>query len=809
MINSYIKITIRNMVRNKLFTVINVLGLSVSMACCLLLFLYVSGQLSYDEQHGPNVYRVTSSLSQKTGQVFNAASTSVPVASGIKAEIPEIMNACKLTSSTILGGKDMITYNGESNFIENGVVADTSLFSILKFDLVSGNISDPLPNPNAVVLSTALSIRIFGSENPVGKTIKITTAMGASDFEVTAVYNEKKYSSHLDPSFIISSLNAEWNNFFQGLSGQWVSNNLVYTYIKLHNGADPIGVEKKINEVFQAHGVEEMKAIGLNKVMHLQPVEKIHTTSGYEVELGNVTSRTFIDVLMGIGVLILILACVNYVNLSTAQAGSRSLEVGVRKVMGVTNKGLVFQFLGESFLIVLVSLCFSILFAQLSLPVFNQLVDHPVVFTPEAFGLIAMYGLAFLVITAFVAGIYPAVYLASFKPTAVLKGRNRDRGGALAFRNVLVIFQFVISIVLISAILIISDQVDFIKNKDLGFKASSRVVLPLSTQDVQHKFGVLKQRVARIAQVKRVGGSSVTPGMRIINDFLVYKKGQGMEDAIHIYNDNVDENYLQTIGVDLIAGDYFTDKTPRDSVIRIILNREATRKLGLTPEESIGENLFFDWRGRKFQFEVVGVVQDINQLSLHEGIEPLMFSYNPEELGYLILETNVEDYASVTANLKTAWKEINPDHPFEYFTLSDHLLKQYASDFKTFNLIKYFAFISVFISCMGLYALSLFIAERRFKEIGVRKTLGADVKDILILVSRDLSLLVIVAFVISIPVSMFGMSRWLQTFTYHITPGVGTYILAGFISIMIGWATISYQSFRAARTNPVNVLKDE
>ena len=811
MLKNYIKVTFRNMVRNKIFTLINILGLSVSIACCLLLFLYVSNQLGYDRHHGNNVYRVTSYLAQKSGETFNAASSSIPVAATIREEIPEIIESGKLMA-TSFGGKNMIIYKGESSFVENGAVADTSLFKILNYELTMGNSNSPLPHPNAVILSTEWANRLFTNENPMGKMIKISTMMGVAEYEVTGVFDEKRYQTHFEPSYIISTLQTDWNNFLQSMSTQWVGNNMAYTYIRINDSADPMAVEEKIAEVFQKYGAEEMEATGLSKVMHLQPVEDIHTTTEYKAEVADVIDKTFIEVLMGIGVLILILACVNYINLSTAQAGNRSLEVGVRKVMGITNRGLVMQFLGESFVIVFVSVCFSILFAELTLPIFNQLVDHPIDFNLEAMKALAIYGVSFLFITSFVAGIYPAVYLSSFKPTIVLKGRNKDKGSVSLLRKVLVVFQFVISIVLISSILIISEQVNFIKNKDLGFDTNSRIVLPLGTNEVQAKFDVLKQKISSLAQVKKVGGAAVTPGMQIGNDLLVYKNGQTMEDAIHIYNNDVDKDYLQTIGVKLIAGTYFPVEKPKDSLNRIIVNAEALRQLDMDPEESIGERVYFDWRGMNFQFEIVGVAQDINQFSLHEGIDPMMFTLEGQfgnGFSYMILETSIEDYNSVIPNLRAVWKEVNPEDPFESYALDDHMIKQYESDFKTFNLIKYFAFISVFISCMGLYALSMFIAERRFKEIGVRKAMGASIRDIIFLVTKDLSLLIIFAFVVSIPLSMIGMNKWLETFAYHITPGVTIYILAGIISVLIGWITISYQSIRAAKTNPVNVLKDE
>lgn len=810
MLKNYIKVTFRNMVRNKLFTIINISGLSVSIACCLLLFLYVSDQLSFDQQHGDRVYRLTSLLSQNNGTEFNAASSSIPVAPAIEAEIPEIELASRLISSGMMGGKDMISYGTESYYVEGGAVADSSIFNVLKYDLILGNHRAPIAHSNAVVLEKEWATKLFGDDIPIGKLIKISTMMGVDEFEVTGIYDKSTYRTHLNPSFIISTTNGSWNSFFAGLATQWVGNNMVYTYVKLAPGADISAVEDKIDQIFQKNGAEEMKAMGVNKVMSLHPVSDIHTTTGYMVEASDVISKSFINVLLGIGVLILVLACVNYINLSTAQAGNRALEVGVRKVMGITRRGLITQFLGESFVIVLLSLGFSILLAELSLPLFNQLVDHPVEFTMDNIGLVAQFMLAFLVITAFVAGIYPSLYLASFKPTAVLKGRNKDKGGVALLRKVLVTFQFIISIVLISAILVISEQVSFIKNKDLGFTASSRIVVPLTTTDSQDKFDLLKQKFQSISSVKQVSGSVVTPGMPIVNDLLVYRKGQTMDDAIHIFNNDVDEDYISTLEMQLLEGRKFTTLDLVDTVTnKIIVNREATKQLGFELETAIGEFVYFDWRGTTHEFKIVGVIEDINQFSLHESIEPIMLSLRDGGFPNLIIEADLENYSETVASLNQIWKELAPEVPFEAYALNDHLVKQYESDFKTFNLIKYFAIISVFISCMGLYALSMFVAERRFKEIGVRKALGAEIKDIIVLVSKDLSLLVIIAFILSIPISIYGMNIWLETFAYRITPGLDTYLIAGIASILIGWLTISYQSIRAAKTNPVNVLKDE
>jgi putative ABC transport system permease protein len=810
MLRNYLKITFRNIVRNKLFTTINILGLSVSIASCLLIFLYVSEQLSYDKQHGNNVYRITSLLSQNSGNSFNAASCSVPVAPAIQMEIPEVEGATRIISTGIMGGKDMITVGTESFFVKDGAAADSNVFQILKYNIIQGSEERLLSNGNSIVLEKEWAEKLFGEQQALGKVLKLSTLLGPDEYQVTGIYDKKTYNTHFAPSYFISTTNSAWKQFLNGMSSSWVGNNLTYTYAKLADGSNPKDIEEKIDVIFRRNGAEEMKAMGANKVMSLQPVSDIHTTTSYMAEAADVISLTFIQVLMSIGIMIILLACVNYINLSTAQAGNRSLEVGIRKVMGITSKGLIIQFLGESFVIVFISMLFSILLAELSIPLFNNMVEHPVSLNANNLGELLGYMGIFLVFTAFVAGIYPAFYLASFKPTAVLKGRNKDRGGVAILRKLLVTFQFIISIVLISAILVISDQVNFIKTKDLGYDVSSKIVVPLTTTEAQEKFKNVKQEFLKLATVSSVTGGSTIPGMPIANDLGVYKKGQTMDDAIHIFNNDVDKDFINTLGIKLIAGNNFSETNVLDTLNRsILINREAMVQLGFDQEKIAGERVYFDWRGDKMEFNVVGIIEDFNQFSLHESVAPMMLSLRSNSFGNVILEANMEDLPKTIEALENVWKTLLPETPFESFTLNDHLTNQYQSDFKTFNLIIYFAFISVFISCMGLYALSMYIAERRFKEIGVRKALGANVSDIVILVSKDLSLLVLIAFMISVPLSIYGMNMWLDTFAYKITPGITTYIIAGSISILIGWLTISYQSVRAARTNPVDVLKDE
>ena len=809
MLKNYFKIALRNLTKNKLFSAINILGLSVSMASCLLLFLYANQELSYDTHHGKSIYRITTSFSSLAeGEEFLSGTSSVPIGPAVAEEIPEIVNSARITGAALFNVKDLITYEGNPYYIENGMIADSSIFEIFTFDFLEGDATDPMPHNNGVVLEKEWATKLFGQEPAYGKMVKISTAMGESDYEVTAVYDKSTYDTHLAPTFFISTMNNPWAQFFAQFTSQWVSNNLVFTYLELTPGADPLAVDEKIHQIFLRNGAADMKAMGFSKTMDLQPIEEIHTASGFQLDLPGNTNLTFIKVLVGIGLLILVLACVNYINLSTAQAGRRSLEVGIRKVMGVTSKGLISQFLGESFIIVLVSLVLSVLMAELALPFFNQLISSPI--QMDNYGRIAGYLGIFLVVTSLVAGFYPAFYLSSFKPAAVLKGRNKDNTSAVLLRKVLVVFQFVISIVLISSIIIISQQVDFIKNKELGYDTKTKVIVPLRTEEALSQYAALKQKFGDLVQVSAISGANSIPGTPIINDILVYKSGQSMESAVHIYSNVVDHNYAQVLNIKLVEGSYLPENDADTTHTKVLINKSAAKSIGFEEGAIAGEILYFDWQGEQYTFKIMGVLEDINQFSLHEAENPLLFQLGEQSrFQYMTLDADLSDFQGLIGNLQGQWDAVIDNTPFEYFTLDDHLNLQYAGDYNTFNLIKYFAFISIVISCLGLYALSMFIAERRFKEIGVRKAMGASVQNIVIMISKDLSILVVIAFLLSIPVTIYGMEKWLDTFAFRIEPGVSIYILAGLISVFIGWITISYQSIRAARTNPVNVLRDE
>lgn len=815
MIRNYIITSLRNMMRNKLFTIINILGLSASLGCCILLFMYASRELGYDVQN-KDVYRLTTFTTQKNGQESRLGTSSVPIAVSLPQEIPGVELAARACNTDFFETDNLITYNDNSSYIKGVFLVDSSFFNILKFDIIEGNPEQPFTNTSSVVLEKEWAKKLFGDEDPLGKRVTITTFLGPLDLEVSAVYDKEAYDCHIAPSFLIPMANPN-ARFFNMDQSNWFGSNPYYTYVKVTPGSNIAEMTSKVNALLKANGGDVMRQTGLHKSIEFQPVQDIHTNSAYTINVPGIVSLLFIKVLIMIGIVVLVLACVNYINLSTAKAGSRALEVGVRKVMGISRKGLILQFLGESFIIVFISLVLSILFAGLGLPYFNRLIDRPLTISQINFPLLGAYLAAFLVITGLVAGLYPAFYLTAFKPISVLKGRSNDRIGTTLFRKSLVVVQFVITIALISSILIISQQVTFIKNKELGFDKKSKLIVPLSTDKARQQYEALVQKFRSDAMVKDISGADEIPGSYIPVNSAVYKQGQTAEDAVHMYENQVDTSYFNVMGIKKISGTLFENYTVDPGVTKVVVSEEAVRQLGFTPENAIGEIVYSDGWVKTQEYEIIGVVSDIHQVSLHRAIDPMMYSLgkmyaqgdNRAYFSNIIINMQDGDFQGLLSLLQSQWKSAVQDSPFTYYTLDDHLMIQYAKDFNTFDLILYFGFISLLISCLGLYAMSMYMAERRFQEIGIRKVFGADVKNIVIMVSGDLSKLIVIAFILSVPLSVWAMNSWLETFAYRIHQGVGTYVIAGIISLAIGWLTISYQSFRAAVTNPVNVLREQ
>jgi putative ABC transport system permease protein len=806
MLKNYFKIAIRNIMRNKVYSLINILGLSIGVACCLLLALYIQEEFKVDKHHSrvEDIYRITT-LFQNISNIDHNAACSPPIAMAMKDEIPEVEVAARLLNPPGVA-QNLIKYETNMFYESDGFIADSTIFSILSYDFIEGNSAKALTEPNSVVLTEALAKKIFGNESALNKIISISQGGPTADFNVTAVVREKG-KSHQNPHFFTSMAGGGWADYMKqpNLVDEWAGQNFIPSYLKLAPGHNKDEVIRKMNEILIKHGSEDMKALGMSKTLSLEPVQDVYLYSN----IGQSPRITYIYVIAAIATFILLIACINFMNLSTAKAAKRSGEIGVRKAMGAFRSSLVGQILGEAMIIVGISIIISVGIMQLVLPLFNQLTGKTVSFGSDN---MLYFGAALAVITiltGLIAGSYPAFYLSSFKPAEVLKGKAKLGTSTGFLRQALVVFQFIIGITLICGMLVINKQLKFMSNKNLGFNPDAKVVLPLRTGTAQKNASAFQKEISKLAAVEAVSASDYVPGSPIFSDFGMYKKGENMENRILHRMNHIDFGYLEMMDIKIIAGRSFLEI--EDSTNNIVVNRAGVDELGLTPEEAIGAELAMDWQGKHMTFIVVGVMENYHQTSLKEKIVPTAFfkKSSDQTLEHIVVKLSTTDISGTITAIETKWKAVNPETPFEFIFLDERLQKQYSEDVRVAQIITVFTIIAIVISCLGLYGLSTYMAEQRFKEIGVRKVLGADVSQIVALMSKEFVRLVLIAFVISVPLGIYIMNKWLTGFEYKTTIDALVFIYAGLAALLIALITVSFESFKAASTNPVKALRTE
>jgi putative ABC transport system permease protein len=808
MIRSYITIALRNIMRSKVYSLINILGLSLGVACCLLLALYVQDEMSFDKYHNRlgDLYRVTSHFQSERG-LDNLATTSPPIAMTLKDEIPEIEVAARLLNPPGVA-QSLIKYEDNIFYEKDGFLADSTLFDVLTYEFIEGNPKHALVEANSVVITDKLSKKLFGKESAIDKIISISQGTKPVNFKITGVIKDNT-KTHNHANFFTSMTSDGWAAYLRSddAAGEWAGQNFVPAYVRLtpnHNKADVI---KKINQVLVKYGSEDMKALGMTKTLSLEPVKDIYLKS----DIGQSPRITYIYVIVSIAIFILLIACINFMNLSTARATKRANEIGVRKVMGAFRSSLIRQILGEAMIIVLFSILISVVFMQLALPYFNNLTGKSISFDTENIGYFASALVIITLVTGLVAGSYPAFYLSSFQPAQVLKGKFAMSNASGWLRRSLVVFQFMIAITLVCGMLIIGRQLQYMQNKNLGFDAHAKVVLPLRTETARTSYEALRNELSKNNAVKLVSAADYMPGNQIWNDMMFYKEGGNMNTAILNYRNTIDYDYMDLLNIKLLAGRQFTSNREADADTKLIINRESAKKYGFTPEEAVGQKLYFEWQGKKYDFEIIGVMEDYHQMSLKEEIKPTMFqlSNDAKKYEYLVASVNNENFNKTIASIEQIWKTMVNDTPFEYSFLDQNIQKQYDEDRKVSSIIMSFTFIAMFISCLGLYGLSTYMAERRFKEIGVRKVMGASVTQIVGLMSKEFVKLVVIAFIISVPLAWFVMDKWLQGFAYRISIDVFIFVFAGVAALAIALLTVSFESLKAASTNPVKSLRNE
>jgi len=808
MLQNYLKIALRNLLRNKVYSFINIFGLALGVACCLMLTLYIQDELSYDKHHNhlENIYRIVTQFESDRG-VDKQGSTSPPIALTLMEELSEVESAARVLNPPGVA-QNLIKYADNIFYETNGLLADSTLFDVLTYEFKEGNPANALTDANTVVISETLANKLFGNESALDKSILISQGGPEANFKITGVFKENT-KSHIKANFFVSMLSSGWAEYMRSdaAANEWAGQNFVPSYVRLVDGHSKKEVERKMNDILQKYGAEGMKALGMKKTLALEPVKDIYLKSDF----GRSPRIKYIYVIASIAFFILLIACINFMNLSTAKATKRAAEIGIRKVMGAFRSSLISQILGEALVIVIIAILLSIVILQLSLPFFNQVTGKSISFDSENIQYFILALVAITIITGLVAGSYPAFYLSSFQPAQVLKGKFNLSSASGFLRQGLVVFQFMIAITLVCGMIVISKQLKFMQEKDLGFDATAKIVLPLRTKSAQDQYTTLKNQLENNSSISEAAGAEYIPGSPIYSDMNFYSEGGNMDQAVIHRRNTVDAGYISLLGIKLIAGRDFSDKPNSEAKNNIIVNRASANKMGFEPHQMIGQSLYFDWRGEKHTFQVIGVMEDYHQTSLKEAINPTIFEIVTESqpFPFLIASVSTSNFSETTAMIEKTWKSLVNDTPFEYYFLDEAIQKQYNEDRKVSQIITSFTIIAMVICSLGLYGLSTYMAERRFKEIGVRKVMGASIGQIVTMMSKEFVRLVLIALIISVPLAWYMMNEWLTGFAYHIPISITIFIYAGSAALLIALITVSFESIKAASANPVTSLRNE
>ncbi len=807
MLENYFKTAWRFLLKNKSFSIINIVGLSIGTLCCLYIVLYVKDQYSYDkhEKNAQDIYRVTTWLSLP-GDVHNNSTCSPPIAPAMQRDFPEVENYVRVIGS-FSASKHLLTYKEKSIYETSPAYVDSTFFDIFTYHFTNGNAKNVLSEPYSVVLLKPTADKLFGKVDPVGKVITIDDDNGKHDFKVTAVVDESFGKSNIRANMFIT-MNSGGIGEYVRQNDMWAGNNFTNSFVKLKPNADVAALEKKLPAFLNKYGAGQLKQLGMEKRLHLQPVGSIHTTTGYEVEMTKTVDPSFLNILLLIAVLIQVIACINFMNLSTARASQRAREVGVRKVIGAERKDLIKQFMSESFLLSLMGVLIALPLLIFALPYLNQFTQadiHLSMFSNYGIWLL-LAGIIF--VTGVVAGSYPALYLSAFNAIKVIKGNYTNHISATGIRKSLVVFQFVLSVVLIAGITVIYSQLNYIQNKDLGFNKNQKLVFNFYTDDTRSKMTSFAGDLRQLAEVNEVSQSNVYLSQFVYNDFGVYLAGSNAANATDAQVITSDENFAKTNGIKIISG---RDFHLYDSG-KVLVNQTLLKRLGLKPEEAQGTRLYSKYGSDPETYvEIAGVMKDFNYNSLHNDVKPFMLRYNPNngDISHITVSVDSKNYPSLLSKIEAIWHKDISGVPFEYAFLDDEVQKQYSAEITLSQIIDLFTVMAIFISCLGLFGLVSFSAEQRKKEIGVRKVLGASVPGIVQLLSKDFLKLVFIAIAMATPVAWWAMSKWLQSFTYRVEISWWMFALAGCIAIFIALITVSLQAIKAAIVNPVKSLRSE
>ena len=817
MVRNYIVIALRLLVKNKVFSLINILGLSIGIACCILITLYIQDEFNYEKGFaGPGkVFRINTTF-VKDGVSEQTPYTSPAIAFGLQRELPGIDQATRVAK--FLGvDQHIVRYKDKTFFEKRAFLVDSTFLEVFPYRLKEGDVATALDAPSSALISESLSERIFGKESPIDELLIINSGQSADTFRVTGVVAKTRYPSHIDADLYLS-MNSRGLGSWLLAQTTWANNNLVGSYLKLQDPHDYKPLEAKFAKQLEIHAGEELKASGRHKTLSLQALDDIRLYSNFKTRPGEdhgTTSITYVYIIGTIGIFILMLACINFMNLTTARSAQRANEVGIRKSMGAYRGNLIRQFLGESMVIVCFALFVSFGMVLLALPLFNSVMQKELSLNMNNLPFIAMATILICVLTGLLAGSYPAFFLSSLRSTQVMKGKS-TADGSQWLRKGLVVFQFVITITLLSSIVIIREQLQFMQSGSLGFDTEQVMMVPLRTPNAAQAYSTLKTGFSRITGVNLVSGTSSIPSTPLFSDWTIYKQGSSNDQSHQHENVWVDADYFEAMNIPLVAGRNFLidqDNLAGDTINpwRIIVNEASLKALSIPLEDAPGTSVFFEpGPGVRFEYRIVGVVKDFHQFSLHRQITPmtLILPPNRNSFPYMVLSVKPELYPSIYEKMKAVWDARINDIPFESIFLDENIKTLYTAEARTSNILTISTIIALVISCLGLYGLSIYVAQRKTKEIGIRKVVGASVQSIVTMLSKEYVRLITISFAVAIPLGYYLMNKWLQGFAYRIDPGMRVFVIAGASAFFIAWVTISFESFRAARRNPVETLRN-
>ncbi|HSZ33416.1 MAG TPA: ABC transporter permease, partial [Puia sp.] len=772
--------------KHKAFSIINIAGLAIGMTCSIFILLWVREEQSFDRfnSNADRLFRLTDNVGD-----FKAAVTPAGVAAGLKSQLPAIKNITRISKN-----HSAVFEVGTQKFQEKRLIyADSNFLEMFNYPLLKGNKNTALQNPGGILITENMAVKYFGQQDPLGRLIRINNA---DNYKVVGVLENIPSNSHLQFDFIIPMSAIEATDY-DLKSKTWDSFNY-YTYLELNDNTSPSALANLTNQILKIYKVHVSE---FKVEFHLQPLLSIHLGQALQIDQPGHGNMQYVNIFFIVAIIVIAVACINFMNLATARSARRAKEVGLRKVVGAERYQIIGQFLGESVFISLLAFGIAMMLVWLLLPAFNNIADKSLSFRNiDLKLLLSLLGLS--LVTGLISGIYPAIYLSGFKPVKVLKGKLKSMGGNLVFRNTLVVIQFIVSIVLLVGTAVVYQQLHFIKNMNLGFEKRNLVYVRM-TGELWNKLGAIKTELKQRPLTSDYSIISDLPTELVTGTVDVQWQGKDPKSQIVIPSMDVDENFTKVFQMKVLNGRGFSSGFKGDSS-NYVVNETAVRTMGMTVKNAVGKSLSFG----QIKGTIIGVVKDFNFKPIQQSIEPLVLRLNKYG-GYIFVRTKPGSTDQTIKSLEKICLQLNPAYPFEYSFLDEDLANLYKGEQRIGSLFNIFAILAIFISCLGLYGLSAFIAEQRTKEIGVRKTLGASVFNIVYLLSTNFTRVVFIAIIIAIPISWYAIHQWLQGFAYHIEIGWGVFAIGAFSALFIALCTVSFESIKSAVANPVKSLRSE